>query len=149
MGLHSWLCRLLLLIQPTYSGSIVPAGCFWQLPLPLQFCFAPQQPAAGFKATEMRAMLGRFGLSGHHHLQPITKLSGGQKVRPCGGPGRGGAGQLRGPAGARGGRGVEEQLRASWKGRLPKGCAPPACQPLPTGRSPLRCGAHLPWQAVL
>lgn len=29
----------------------------------------------------MRAMLGRFGLSGHHHLQPITKLSGGQKVR--------------------------------------------------------------------
>ena len=29
----------------------------------------------------MRAMLGRFGLSGHHHLQPIVKLSGGQKAR--------------------------------------------------------------------
>ena len=29
----------------------------------------------------MRAMLGRFGLSGHHHLQPILKLSGGQKAR--------------------------------------------------------------------
>ena len=26
-------------------------------------------------------MLGRFGLSGHHHLQPIMKLSGGQKAR--------------------------------------------------------------------
>ena len=26
-------------------------------------------------------MLGRFGLSGHHHLQPIVKLSGGQKSR--------------------------------------------------------------------
>ena len=26
-------------------------------------------------------MLGRFGLSGHHHLQPICKLSGGQKAR--------------------------------------------------------------------
>jgi hypothetical protein len=26
-------------------------------------------------------MLGRFGLSGHHHLQPIVKLSGGQKAR--------------------------------------------------------------------
>jgi ATP-binding cassette subfamily F protein 1 len=38
-------------------------------------------PESGFKATEMRAMLGRFGLSGHHHLQPITKLSGGQKAR--------------------------------------------------------------------
>lgn len=29
----------------------------------------------------MRARLGRFGLSGHHHLQPICKLSGGQKAR--------------------------------------------------------------------
>ena len=29
----------------------------------------------------MRAMLGRFGLSGHHHLVPIVKLSGGQKAR--------------------------------------------------------------------
>ena len=26
-------------------------------------------------------MLGRFGLSGHHHLTPICKLSGGQKAR--------------------------------------------------------------------
>ena len=29
----------------------------------------------------MRGQLGRFGLSGHHHLQPIAKLSGGQKAR--------------------------------------------------------------------
>ena len=29
----------------------------------------------------MRQQLGRFGLSGHHHLQPICKLSGGQKSR--------------------------------------------------------------------
>jgi ATP-binding cassette subfamily F protein 1 len=26
-------------------------------------------------------MLGKFGLSGHHHLVPIVKLSGGQKAR--------------------------------------------------------------------
>lgn len=38
-------------------------------------------PESGLKSTEMRAMLGRFGLSGHHHLQPIVKLSGGQKAR--------------------------------------------------------------------
>lgn len=31
--------------------------------------------------TELRAMLGRFGLRGHHHLQPIATLSGGQKAR--------------------------------------------------------------------
>ncbi len=36
---------------------------------------------AGLKPEQMRAMLGRFGLSGHHHLQPIAKLSGGQKAR--------------------------------------------------------------------
>lgn len=35
----------------------------------------------GLKPEEMRARLGRFGLSGHHHLQPIAKLSGGQKAR--------------------------------------------------------------------
>jgi len=29
----------------------------------------------------MRAHLGRFGLGGAHHLQPILKLSGGQKAR--------------------------------------------------------------------
>ncbi len=33
------------------------------------------------KPEQMRAMLGRFGLSGHHHLTPICKLSGGQKAR--------------------------------------------------------------------
>lgn len=33
------------------------------------------------KPEEMRARLGRFGLSGHHHLTPICKLSGGQKAR--------------------------------------------------------------------
>ncbi|GMH37083.1 hypothetical protein BSKO_04956 [Bryopsis sp. KO-2023] len=38
-------------------------------------------PAAGMKPEDMRAMLGRFGLSGQHHLTPICKLSGGQKSR--------------------------------------------------------------------
>ncbi|KDD75994.1 hypothetical protein H632_c403p0 [Helicosporidium sp. ATCC 50920] len=38
-------------------------------------------PQAGLKPEEIRARLGRFGLSGHHHLQPIAKLSGGQKAR--------------------------------------------------------------------
>ncbi|CAD7700689.1 unnamed protein product [Ostreobium quekettii] len=38
-------------------------------------------PQSGLKAEQMRARLGRFGLSGHHHLQPICKLSGGQKAR--------------------------------------------------------------------
>lgn len=33
------------------------------------------------KPEDMRAMLGRFGLSGKHHLTPICKLSGGQKSR--------------------------------------------------------------------
>ena len=36
---------------------------------------------AGLKPEQMRQQLGRFGLSGHHHLQPIAKLSGGQKAR--------------------------------------------------------------------
>eukprot|EP00775_Hariotina_reticulata_P013703 gene13703-13825_t len=38
-------------------------------------------PEAGLKPEGMRAMLGKFGLSGHHHLTPIVKLSGGQKAR--------------------------------------------------------------------
>lgn len=38
---------------------------------------------SGKRPEEFRAILGRFGLSGHHHLQPICKLSGGQKVGPC------------------------------------------------------------------
>ena len=38
-------------------------------------------PESGLKNEQMRAQLGRFGLSGHHHLQPICKLSGGQKAR--------------------------------------------------------------------
>ncbi|KAF8072920.1 ABCF4 [Scenedesmus sp. PABB004] len=38
-------------------------------------------PEAGLKPEGMRGMLGRFGLSGHHHLTPIIKLSGGQKAR--------------------------------------------------------------------
>lgn len=33
-------------------------------------------PTEGLKADDMRRMLGRFGLSGHHHLTPIIKLSG-------------------------------------------------------------------------
>ncbi len=38
-------------------------------------------PDKGYRVEQMRAMLGKFGLSGHHHLQPIVKLSGGQKAR--------------------------------------------------------------------
>jgi energy-coupling factor transporter ATP-binding protein EcfA2 len=34
-------------------------------------------PESGLKPEQMRAMLGRFGLSGQHHLTPIVKLSGG------------------------------------------------------------------------
>ena len=41
----------------------------------------PCMAQAGLKPEQMRAQLGRFGLSGHHHLQPICKLSGGQKAR--------------------------------------------------------------------
>jgi ATP-binding cassette subfamily F protein 1 len=43
-------------------------------------------PEAGLKPEQMRAKLGRFGLSGHHHLTPICKLSGEGVV------GRGGVG---------------------------------------------------------
>jgi ATP-binding cassette, subfamily F, member 1 len=38
-------------------------------------------PTSGLRPEQMRAQLGRFGLAGHHHLQPICKLSGGQKAR--------------------------------------------------------------------
>ena len=38
-------------------------------------------PESGLKPEGVRAMLGKFGLSGHHHLVPIVKLSGGQKAR--------------------------------------------------------------------
>ena len=38
-------------------------------------------PRAGLGAEQMRAKLGKFGLEGKHHLQPINKLSGGQKAR--------------------------------------------------------------------
>ena len=38
-------------------------------------------PTDGLKPEDMRAKLGKFGLSGAHHLQPICKLSGGQKAR--------------------------------------------------------------------
>ncbi len=37
---------------------------------------ANRLPQSGLKMEELRAMLGRFGLAGHHHLQPIVKLSG-------------------------------------------------------------------------
>lgn len=42
---------------------------------------ARRYPTLGLKPEQIRAYLGRFGLSGHHHLQPICKLSGGQKAR--------------------------------------------------------------------
>ena len=35
---------------------------------------------SSLKPEQMRQQLGRFGLSGHHHLQPICKLSSGQKA---------------------------------------------------------------------
>jgi len=38
-------------------------------------------PTVGKKPEDMRAILGKFGLSGHNHLTPIVKLSGGQKAR--------------------------------------------------------------------
>jgi ATP-binding cassette, subfamily F, member 1 len=38
-------------------------------------------PESGLKGEHMRAKLGKFGLSGHDHLTPIKKLSGGQKAR--------------------------------------------------------------------
>lgn len=38
-------------------------------------------PESGLREAEMRGRLGRFGLPGHAHLQPINKLSGGQKAR--------------------------------------------------------------------
>ena len=38
-------------------------------------------PDSGYRVEQMRAKLGKFGLSGHHHMQPIVKLSGGQKAR--------------------------------------------------------------------
>ncbi|KAA8498643.1 ABC transporter F family member 4 [Porphyridium purpureum] len=38
-------------------------------------------PQAGLNGQQMRAVLGRFGLPGANHLQPIVKLSGGQKAR--------------------------------------------------------------------
>eukprot|EP00210_Caulerpa_lentillifera_P008449 g8061.t1 len=40
-----------------------------------------QFPQSGLKPEQMRAKLGKFGLSGQHHLTPICKLSGGQKAR--------------------------------------------------------------------
>jgi ATPase subunit of ABC transporter with duplicated ATPase domains len=42
-------------------------------------------PEAGLKPEGMRAMLGRFGLSGHHHLTPIVKLSGEGTMQQVGG----------------------------------------------------------------
>ena len=38
-------------------------------------------PENGMREAEMRGRLGRFGLPGSAHLQPINKLSGGQKAR--------------------------------------------------------------------
>ena len=38
-------------------------------------------PEEATKPEQMRAILGKFGLAGHNHLQPILKLSGGQKAR--------------------------------------------------------------------
>lgn len=38
-------------------------------------------PQEATKPEQMRAILGKFGLAGHNHLQPILKLSGGQKAR--------------------------------------------------------------------
>ena len=102
----------------------------------------PRAPRAGLKATEMRAMLGRFGLSGHHHLQPIVKLSGGQKVggwvderlgraKEAGGDGR--------VVGAGSGAGGRRARRARPQAARPPRSAPhrmPPVPPAPPNRPP-------------
>lgn len=40
-----------------------------------------RQDGGSYKDHDIRAILGKFGLPGHNHLQPIVKLSGGQKAR--------------------------------------------------------------------
>lgn len=46
---------------------------------PVEYLLA-KFPTCGVKPEGMRQLLGRFGLGGAHHLTPICKLSGGQKV---------------------------------------------------------------------
>jgi ATP-binding cassette, subfamily F, member 1 len=61
-----------------YAQHFVDALSFDETPVEYLMNKFPQ---SGLKPEDMRAKLGRFGLSGHHHLQPICKLSGGQKAR--------------------------------------------------------------------
>lgn len=48
---------------------------------PVEYLLNKYSSSTGLRAEQARAQLGRFGLAGHHHLQPICKLSGGQKSR--------------------------------------------------------------------
>ena len=48
---------------------------------PVEYLLNRFSSSTGLRAEQARAQLGRFGLAGHHHLQPICKLSGGQKAR--------------------------------------------------------------------
>lgn len=48
---------------------------------PVEYLLNRFSASTGLRAEQARAQLGRFGLAGHHHLQPICKLSGGQKAR--------------------------------------------------------------------
>ena len=62
-----------------------PPLCRSELRQPYQQDFGSARPVrgrtlmglqSGLRMDGLRRMLGRFGLSGHHHLQPIQKLSG-------------------------------------------------------------------------
>jgi hypothetical protein len=70
--------------QPALVKLSAPS-CQSNLHKPCQRSFASAQPVrgcelmglqSGLRMDGLRRMLGRFGLSGHHHLQPIQKLSG-------------------------------------------------------------------------
>ena len=61
-----------------YAQHFVDALSFDETPVEY---LLHKYPQSGLKPEDMRAKLGRFGLAGHHHLQPICKLSGGQKAR--------------------------------------------------------------------
>ncbi|EIE25084.1 P-loop containing nucleoside triphosphate hydrolase protein [Coccomyxa subellipsoidea C-169] len=64
-----------------YAQHFVDALKFDTNPVEYLLSKYPKVREATGQNLYMRQQLGRFGLSGHHHLQPICKLSGGQKAR--------------------------------------------------------------------
>jgi ATP-binding cassette subfamily F protein 1 len=64
---------MILLVHPAASQHFVDALSMDENPVEY---LLNKYPTAGLKPEGMRAMLGRFGLSGQHHLTPICKLSG-------------------------------------------------------------------------